>query len=201
MKNYIAVFGVPVTTSFLAPKTIGGVTSDEAQLLTDQYLAADPGATQDGPPARFYWLLNKLVISAIYVSQTDSFDPFHNPQFTQDPDVANDYSVDSDLAGFGWGGTDTQDPKQVSAAKIAETTIKNNKSGKGTKTVAPETLLHSLLTFAGALVAAGYKTGGRPNLLTRLIVFITAVKNNQPYDAAALGVLLSQIESLAHFAG
>ena len=74
------------------------------------------------------------------------------------------------------------------------------KTGK-TKTIDPETLLQALITFAGALVAEGYKTGGRPNLLTRLIVFITAVKNNQPYDAVALGVLLSQIESLAHFAG
>jgi hypothetical protein len=121
MKNYVVVFGVPVTTSFFAPKTIGGVTPDEAQVLTDQYLAADPGATQDGPPARFYWLLNKRVVSALYVSQTDSFDPFNNPQFTQDTKLAKDYGVETQLPNLGaWGGTDTADPQQVKAAKIAD---------------------------------------------------------------------------------
>lgn len=82
-----------------------------------------------------------------------------------------------------------------------EPTPSDKRSASKTKTVAAETLLQALLTFAGSLVAAGYKTGGKPNLLTRLIVFINAVKNKQPYDVAALGVLLSQIESLAHFSG
>ena len=195
MKNYVAVFGVPVTTSFLSPKTIGGVTADEAQVLTDQYLLADPGATQDGPPTRFYWLLNKRVVSEIYVSQTDSFDPFNNPQFTQDTEVAKDYDVNSDLAGFGWGGTDTTDPAQVKAHKIAETTIAENKKAGGTKFVAAETLLDSLRTFAGALISAGFKNNGPQSLLARLSVFIGLVAAGLPFDQKKLSLLLQSIES------
>ena len=70
------------------------------------------------------------------------------------------------------------------------------KKGKASKNVKPETLLQALLTFAGVLVAAGFKTGGRPNLLTRLIVFIQAVKNNRPYDADALSLLLEKIANI-----
>jgi hypothetical protein len=75
------------------------------------------------------------------------------------------------------------------------------KKGGKTKVVPPETLLQSLLTFAGALVAEGYRTGGRPNLLTKLVAFILLIKNNKPYDHAALGVLLGQISAFAHFSG
>ena len=159
MKNYIVVFGVPVTTSFLAPKTIGGVTAEEAQVLTDLYLAADPGATQDGPPARFYWLLNKRVVSQLYVSQTDSFDPFHNPQFTQDTKVARHYGIESELGGFGWGGTDNTDPAQVKAAKIAAVTTKTS-GGKG------GTLKISLLSYL-LLLLNTWQTGATGNVPQR----------------------------------
>jgi hypothetical protein len=125
MKNYITVFCVPITTSFFAQKNIGAVTPEQAQALADQYLASDPGSTQDGPPTRFYWLLNKRVVSELFVSQTDAFDPFNNPQFTQDTEVAKKFGIQTELPNLGaWGGTDDSDPKQVKAAEAAETAIK-----------------------------------------------------------------------------
>jgi hypothetical protein len=192
MKNYVAVYAVPVTTSALAPKTIAGISAEQAQVLTDQYLALDPGSTQDGPPIRLYWLLNKRVISEIFLAFPDSFvsPPLpSNPQFTEDTDVAKNYNVESELEGLGaWGGTDTADPQQVKAAKIAD---KRDKAPK-TKVVKTESLLDALRTFAGALVAASFS---KDPLLKQLATFIGKVAAGLPYDAAALGLLLQRIEN------
>jgi hypothetical protein len=151
MKNYITVFAVPVTSSIFGPTAIGGVTADQAQILTDLFLAGDPAATQDGPPTRFYWLLNKRVVSELFVSQTASFDPFNNPQFTQDTETAKDYSIETVLPNLGsWGGTDDSDPQQVKAAAVAEEikkAAKQDLSGSGN-------LINNFINLMNQLIAS-----------------------------------------------
>jgi len=72
---------------------------------------------------------------------------------------------------------------------------------KKIKLVAPETLLQSLQTFAGAIIAKGFATGGaryNPNkdrLLLALIPFITALNQKRAIDMPALDLLLSRINA------
>ena len=65
----------------------------------------------------------------------------------------------------------------------------------GSKRVAPETLIQSLLTFLQTLILAGEKNV--PGSLTaQLITFIQNLKLGRPINEAKLNLLLQQIDSL-----
>ena len=103
----------------------------------------------------------------------------------------------------GYGGAEEATPRYTGwtdsdgdVRKAPPSDKKGASSSRGSKNVAPETLLQSLQTFAGVLVSAGYKTG-TGSILDQLVRFIILIKNNQPYDHQKLTLLLERI-SLIH---
>ena len=172
-RNYVAVI--------LASGQIGGspvsVVVDDADELALATQFWDPGSQPFQPTPVWFgfdkglfkdWI-NRAIGSELY-EPTSDVEPVI---FTQSPIQKGNQTFEGENISF--------------------TPPSDKKGGGKTTYVPPETLLRALQTFAGVLVSAGYKTGGRPNLLTRLIVFIIAVKNNKPYDADALSLLLEQI--------
>ena len=97
----------------------------------------------------------------------------------------------------------SRDDSEVNPGTGAAKKNDNYKStpAKPPKTVKPETLLQSLQTFAGAIIAKGFATGGaryNPNkdrLLGALTPFISALARGLKIDNTALGLLLVRIEA------
>jgi hypothetical protein len=131
MKNYLAIFACDGFSSALSYVVKIGATPEECAAAWSLFVAGDPGATQSHPPSKFFWLMNKNILVATMASIPTLMDPFHATTFTQDEKVAKDFGIDSDF----WQGTDTADPNQVKAAKIAKettgTTGKSNLGGAG----------------------------------------------------------------------
>jgi len=197
MRNYFAIDTCDVVKN-LGP---GGMrwnsfyfkTKEEAQAQLDS-VAGDPQVVSVAGPSVIWFPLDKdQIISFLNTAANTGF-PLSGTTLNQSQTgaafIAKDGVNDTPRDGWTDGAGDKREP-----------TPSDKQTASKTKTVAVETLLQALLTFAGALVAEGYKTGGRPNLLTKLLTFISLIKNNRPYDADALGVLLAQISSLAHFSG
>jgi len=188
VKNYLALYAIDGFSSASSYVVFIGNTPQEAQVQWDGFIAFDPGATIGSGPTRVFWMLNKNVLGQVAASIATALDPFHAPQFTQDPDVARDYGVNSDV----WTGTDVNDEKQVKAKEIAQETIaanekKSRQGALGTRAQAIS-LAQYLTTIYGILVVLPNPTRELKRLIADLL---TAIKK-----AAAGTITQAEIDAI-----
>jgi hypothetical protein len=167
MKNYLAVFAADVfgASGYAA---MGAQTLELCQAALDSYLSFDPTAVVINPPTEVFWLLNKNTLTQLFAGTATLLSPFSSINFTQDRTVAKSFGIESAV----WAGTDTQDPKQVSAAKAAEKIITENR--KASSKVKPTTIKNIWIIVRSGMYFAGFEVGTGDPVFVRFLLGTTS---------------------------
>ena len=202
MRNYVQIFaGVVFYTDTTAPGSKFSLFTVQAtveDLNTDMTEIADslsfPFAVIGVDRTSRYVLLDKYNLTQIL--------RLYIVPFLQNP-FNNGFQWFDTQVGLIWPSTKDDSPRGgwTDGTGNVRKAPPSDKSAKASKIVGPETLLQSLQTFAGAIIAKGFAVGGaryNPNtdpILKALTAFISQLARGLKIDMAALGLLLKRIEA------